>query len=424
MKLTTHAIRSLIVPLTIIFTVWSLVFYFILSDELIDEVDDQLEVYSERIMRQWLAGENLPDSTDGSNNTYYIRQISAEEALLDKRVEYEFKNIYIASRREDEPARVMHTVFEKSDNTYWKLTVMTPVYERNEVISTILFSTFVLLVVMLLAIIAIFAWVFVRHTKPLYKVLHYLDSYVIGKPQVLHNDTAVTEFQHLNKSVIACINRVEEVYDRERRFIGDAAHELQTPLAICLNRIEMLMEDNTLTEQHLTELVKMHQTMSELIRLNKTLLFLSKIENNQFIEHTKVNINTKLHAQAELLSEVYTAKDITVNFYEKSVCEFNANDELMSALVSNLLRNAFLHNIPGGTIDIYVKHDVLCVANTGDESPLDTTKLFARFYKANHSKKHSNGLGLSIVKHAASFHNANVQLKSTPGEGTSITVTF
>lgn len=398
MKLTTHAIRSLIAPLTIIFTVWSLVFYFILSDELIDEVDDQLEVYSERIMRQWLTGENLPDSNDGSNNTYYIRQISTEEALLDKRVEYEFKNIYVASRREDEPARVMHTVFEKSDNTYWKLTVMTPVYERNEVISTILFSTFILLVIMLLSIIAIFAWVFVRHTKPLYKVLHYLDSYVIGKPQALQNETAVTEFQHLNESVVACINRVEKVYDRERRFIGDAAHELQTPLAICLNRIEMLMEDNTLTKQHLSELVKMHQTMSELIRLNKTLLFLSKIENNQFIEHTQVNINNKLHTQIELLSEVYIAKDININFYEKSICKFNANDELMSALVSNLLRNAFLHNIPGGTIDIYIKDDVLCIANTGDESPLDSSKLFDRFYKANHSKKHSNGLGLSIVK--------------------------
>ena len=68
-------------------------FYFILTDELIDEVDDQLEVYSEHITRQWLSGEALPDSTDGSNNTYYIRQITPEEAAMDKKVEYEYKNI-------------------------------------------------------------------------------------------------------------------------------------------------------------------------------------------------------------------------------------------------------------------------------------------------------------------------------------------
>jgi hypothetical protein len=73
MKLTTHAIRSLVAPMLFIFIAWATVFYYILSDELIDEVDDQLEVYSEGIIRKWLAGEALPDSTDGSNNTYYMR---------------------------------------------------------------------------------------------------------------------------------------------------------------------------------------------------------------------------------------------------------------------------------------------------------------------------------------------------------------
>ena len=81
MKLTTHAIRSLILPLLLIFGAWSVVFYFILSDELIDEVDDQLEVYSEQIMRRYLAGEALPDSADGSNNTYYLRQVAASEQV-------------------------------------------------------------------------------------------------------------------------------------------------------------------------------------------------------------------------------------------------------------------------------------------------------------------------------------------------------
>ena len=283
MKLTTHAIRSLILPLLLIFGAWSVAFYFILSDELIDEVDDQLEVYSERIMRQWLAGEALPDSTDGTNNTYYIRQISSGELAIVKRVEYEYKNIYVAASLEEEPARVMHTVFERADGTCWRLTVLTPIYERNEVISTILVATLVLLVIMLLVVMGVFAWVFVRHTRPLYRVLHHLDSYAIGKRQALDNDTDVTEFQRLNESVVACINRIEEAYERERRFIGDASHELQTPLAICQNRIEMLMEEEALTESQMIELGKVQQTLSDLIRLNKTLLFLSKIENNQYI---------------------------------------------------------------------------------------------------------------------------------------------
>ncbi|MBR4996774.1 MAG: HAMP domain-containing histidine kinase [Bacteroidaceae bacterium] len=398
MKLTTHAIRSLILPLLLIFGAWSVAFYFILSDELIDEVDDQLEVYSERIMRQWLTGEVLPDSTDGTNNTYYIRQISSDELAIVKRVEYEFKNIYVAASLEEEPARVMHTVFERADGTCWRLTVMTPIYERNEVISTILVATLVLLVIMLLVVMGVFAWVFVRHTRPLYRVLNHLDSYAIGKRQALDNDTDVTEFQRLNESVTACLERIEEVYERERRFIGDASHELQTPLAICQNRVEMLMEDETLTESQMIELGKLQQTLSELIRLNKTLLFLSKIENNQYIERTEVNINTTLHLQLEVLSEVYTSKGIDVRLYEKGQYTLMANAELMTALVSNLLRNAYLHNKPQGTIDVYVTENALSIANTGDEPSLDTKRLFDRFYKATHGKKHSNGLGLSIAK--------------------------
>lgn len=398
MKLTTHAIRSLILPLLLIFGAWSVAFYFILSDELIDEVDDQLEVYSERIMRQWLAGEVLPDSTDGTNNTYYIRQISSDELAIVKRVEYEFKNIYVAASLEEEPARVMHTVFERADGTCWRLTVMTPIYERNEVISTILVATLVLLVIMLLVVMGVFAWVFVRHTRPLYRVLNHLDSYAIGKRQALDNDTDVTEFQRLNESVTACLERIEEVYERERRFIGDASHELQTPLAICQNRVEMLMEEETLTESQMIELGKLQQTLSELIRLNKTLLFLSKIENNQYIERTEVNINTTLHLQLEVLSEVYTSKGIDVRLYEKGQYTLMVNAELMTALVSNLLRNAYLHNKPQGTIDVYVTENALSIANTGDEPSLDTKRLFDRFYKATHGKKHFNGLGLSIAK--------------------------
>ena len=398
MKLTTHAIRSLILPLLFIFGTWSVAFYFILSDELIDEVDDQLEVYSERIIRQWLSGESLPDSTDGTNNTYYIRQITSDELAFSKKVEYEYKNIYIAARHEDEPARVMHTIFEHHDGTWWKLTVMTPIYERNEVISTILVATFILLVVMLLVIIGVFAWVFVRHTRPLYKVLHYLDSYAIGKPQPLDNKTDVTEFQQLNDSVTACIHRIEEVYERERRFIGDASHELQTPLAVCQNRIEMMMDDATLTEQQMLELAKMQQTISELIRLNKTLLFLSKIENNQYIEHAEVDVNAKIHRQVEMLSEVYESKEITINFYEKGQWTFLANDELITSLVSNLLRNAYIHSLPHSTIDVYIKDGALSIANTSDGEALDTERLFDRFYRGRRGKKHSNGLGLSIVK--------------------------
>ena len=138
--------------------------------------------------------------------------------------------------------------------------------------------------------------------------------------------------------------------------------------------------------------------MSDLIRLNKTLLFLSKIENSQFVETTEVNINARIRQQADILSEVYESKGITLNIYEKSQWTLCANEELMASLVSNLLRNAYLHNHAQGTIDIYIKEGALSISNTGIEGEIDPHRLFDRFYKGTHGRRQSSGLGLSIVK--------------------------
>ena len=78
--------------------------------------------------------------------------------------------------------------------------------------------------------------------------------------------------------------RSEQLYDQLKLFIGNASHEMQTPLAICRNRLEMLMEDETLTEQQLSELMKTHRTLENLTRLNKSLLLLCTIANRQFTD--------------------------------------------------------------------------------------------------------------------------------------------
>jgi signal transduction histidine kinase len=169
-----------------------------------------------------------------------------------------------------------------------------------------------------------------------------------------------------------------------------------------------MMNDDTLTEHQMVELAKMEQTISELIRLNKTLLFLSKIENNQYIEQTEVDINSKIRHHMEMLAEVYETKDITIHLYDKGQWTLYANDELMASLVSNLLRNAYIHSLPHSTIDIYIKEGALSIANTSNSDALDASRLFDRFYCGNPGKQHSNGLGLSIVKAICETSNLKV----------------
>lgn len=136
-----------------------------------------------------------------------------------------------------------------------------------------------LYVLLLLAILLINAWVFRRNMKPLYVLLKWLDGYRLDThSRPLVNPTRVTEFRTLNEAVLRSMERSEALYEQQKLFIGNASHEMQTPLAICRNRLEMLMEDDTLTEKQLEELSKTHQTLESLTRMNRSLLMLCKIE--------------------------------------------------------------------------------------------------------------------------------------------------
>lgn len=94
--------------------------------------------------------------------------------------------------------------------------------------------------------------------------------------QTSENDTRITEFRKLNDAAARYVERTEQMFEQQKQFIGNASHEIQTPLAICRNRLEMLMEDDSLSEKQLEELMKTHQTLEYITKLNKSLLLLSK----------------------------------------------------------------------------------------------------------------------------------------------------
>ena len=71
----------------------------------------------------------------------------------------------------------------------------------------------------------------------------------------MSNDTQITEFRKLNEAAIRYVERTEQMFEQQKQFIGNASHEIQTPLAICRNRLEMLMEDDSLSEKQLNTLL-------------------------------------------------------------------------------------------------------------------------------------------------------------------------
>lgn len=396
MKLFHLVLWRISLALIVVLTVWAGFFYMAVVEEVNDEVDDTLEDYSEGLIIRALSGEDMPTASNGSNNQYYLYEVSESYAASHPQITYRDEMVFITEKSETEPARVLITIFRTEDERYMELVVYTPTIDKLDLLRAILGWIIFLYVLLLLIILSINIWVFRKNMKPLYVLLKWLDSSQLGKKnEPLENTTKITEFRKLNAATMAFAERGEKLFEQQKTFIGNASHEMQTPLAICRNRLEMLMEDETLTEHQLNELIKTHQTLENLTRMNRSLLLLCKIENGQFADTRSVCLNDILTHYLDDYKEVYAYRNITVTVTTDSSFCVEMNDSLVSVLVTNLLKNSFVHNIDGGFIYIKITANTFEISNTG-EKPLDRERIFERFYQGQ-KKEGSTGLGLALV---------------------------
>lgn len=396
MKLINRIILHISWVLTLLLAAWASLFYFAMVDEINDEVDDSLEFYSEMLITRSLAGRD-PSSSSGSNNSYYLREVTPDYADSHPSVAYSDEEIYIPEMEESEPARVLRTIFEDCDGRLFELTVLTPSFEKDDLLETILWCMVWLYLLLLLTILLVNVLVLHRILRPLYALLRWLDSYTVGRAnEPLDNDTRVPEFRRLNEAAIRNAARAEYLFDRQKQFIGNASHEMQTPLAVCRNRLEMLVDTTELSEEQMGEIFKVQQTLDYLVRLNRSLLLLSKIEGGQFPECEQVDFNALARRAAADFGELYAARRIRIELREEGALHFRMNPSLAASVVNNLLKNACVHGGEGGEVEVTLTRRSLRVANTATGGPLDGEHIFERFYQGT-KKEGSTGLGLSIV---------------------------
>ena len=406
MKLFYRVLIHLLVGILIVLSGWAVVFYWGMIGEVNDEVDDSLEDYSELIIMRSLAGKELPSNDSGSNNQYFLHEVDAAYARSRELISYRDSMVYIAEKKETEPARILITIFKDKDERYYELSVYTPTIEKADLREHIFFLLIGLFACLLVTILLINIWVFHRSMKPFYQLLDWLEKSRLGKKnETLGIETDITEFQKLNDAVSRYAAHSEEMFEQQKQFIGNASHEIQTPLAICQNRLEMLLEDETLGEQQMGEILKTYQTLEHVSKLNKSLLLLSKIDNSQFSEEKDICLNEVLYRYWDDYREVYAYQEIEAEVEDKGHFRLMMNETLAVVLMTNLLKNAFVHNIYKGKILVRITSSGICFGNTGADVPLDEKRIFERFYQGSKKKEGSTGLGLAIV-HAICRHSS------------------
>ena len=406
MKLIYRVTLRLAMVLLPILLLWAAIFYFAMVNEINDETDDSLEDYAELIVRRVLTGQELPKPGDGTNNTYNI-EILPWDTEEQPSMHFEDKRVYIPEKRETEPARVLTLIFPDENGLKYMLTVSMPTFEREDLLLAMLWHVIAIYAILLVTILAVTALIFHYSMRPLYALLRWLDRYHPGKGvENLPDGKSVLEFKKLTDAARSTIERAESYMERQKQFIGNASHELQTPLAVLGTRIEWMIDNTALTDEQFAELSKMRQSLHRLTRLNRTLLLISKIENAQFNDKRDIDIVELINGELEVYGDIYADKEIKCETALPPKFIVCMDESLATTMITNLLKNAFLHSPEEGTIKVSIEKESLVIANSGNVE-LDRTRLFDRFYTSG--KSGSTGLGLALVKSIADSYRFRIE---------------
>ena len=229
-----------------------------------------------------------------------------------------------------------------------------------------------------------------------------------------------------------------DVTEREQRerlrreFSANVSHELKTPLT-SISGFAELMKEGLVPPEKIPEFSgDIYKESLRLIGLVNDIIQLSRLdENSTQFQRAPVDLYDLCAQSLERLSPVAARQSVTLALTGEHA-EIMGVEQLLKEMIYNLLDNAIKYNVPGGSVTASVRKSagrtILSVADTGIGIPYaHQPRVFERFYcvDKSHSKEVGGpGLGLSIVRHAAQYHGARLELKSQPGKGTTITVTF
>ncbi|HEY0897188.1 MAG TPA: HAMP domain-containing sensor histidine kinase [Sphingobacteriaceae bacterium] len=240
--------------------------------------------------------------------------------------------------------------------------------------------------------------------------------------------TTTSDFKYLDDSLISLMNQIHEAFDKEREFTANASHELMTPIGILQNKIENLMDDRELDDVLQERLMEMQKTVNRLKKIVRSLLLISRIDNEQFSKAESAGVYDLIADVTEEISHRLEEHQITLEIRVDRETKFNnVSRDLLFQLFYNLINNAIKYNKPHGSIRITdeMKNGMylIRVTDTGiGIAPEELPLIFNRFKKNAAGSEGSYGLGLSIVKSIADYHGMKISAVSAPGKGTTFLI--
>ena len=394
MQLLKRTVRSYFLYSVVMLLIAIPVFYFVLREIVITSIDEDLLATKTRI---------IPLIRQSILERGHSAEFPDHDIILEKTPRHGERDSITTIDELDTasyqlvPKRLLTSHVLINQNSY-RLQVRISMTNRNALIKSIIIVQVILLLVLLIGLLVINRNLSEQIWKPFYKTLRQLNAHKVDQDApIALEKSSIKEFNDLNEAIQKLTQRSYQAYISQKEFTENASHELQTPLAVFQAKLELLMQSASLSEEQSVLISDMAMAAQRMARLNKNLLLLTRIENNQFPEKEEVSVQDIIQKLLQQYQYQIEQKGILVQTDISNDAVFQTNRALAEMMVSNLVSNAIRHNRQeGGIIRIRLDQHHLEVANSGQPQSLPADKLYQRFQR-NSPDTNSLGLGLEIV---------------------------
>ena len=340
-----------------------------------------------------------------------------------------FLNELRVIEEEENEYRVLYYNFTY-ENTNYVLEIGNSLSEINDLTFSIRFFTTGLLFIIVLITFLADTFYIEYLLKPFYKIINTKIKHV-NEPNAFNYtviNTHSTDFEELDSVLNQMMFRINDLFQKEKQFIGNVSHELLTPISLLKNRFENLIQNESINDEGIDKIASSLRTLDVLKKVINNLLLISKIDNNQFANNEEISIRQIIDEIVEDFEDRIEEKQITVLNEVTDDFVFLGNQTLIRIMLNNLILNAIKYNVEKGTITLKTDYlsdkYILAISDTGKgmtESQQAT--IFERFTRIS-IEQEGQGLGLAIVDSIAKFHHIEVNVTSKIDVGTTFTVQF
>jgi signal transduction histidine kinase len=237
------------------------------------------------------------------------------------------------------PFRQIH-FYSKMGDQYFHVTIRKSLLESDKLLKYLTAT-----ILILLSVAFSIMYFFQRRNskkiwKPFYHTLLKIKSFELAKDKDLELQSGgIYEFDELNLVLQKMSRKMRRDYKGLKEFTENASHEMQTPLSLINIRAEELIQSKTLTEKELYLINDIHNSSARISKLTQSLLLLSKIENEQFVEKEVVDFNHLLQFKISEFEEIFHHSQLKINYEKKENFLFEMNGDLADILLKNIFLN-------------------------------------------------------------------------------------